>query len=121
MQAKYSESPAMFKAHPFGFILAVVLIPVVVGAVILLIWYLKNRSTVVEVDEKDLVLVQGFLSKDRTEISLDNIRSIKVHQSVFDRIFNVGKISVFTAGDEPEVKVEGLPDPDRLRKLVKAH
>ncbi len=111
----------MFKAHPLGFILALLLVPVVVGAVILLIWYLKTRSTVVEVDDRDLILVQGFLSKDRTEIGLENIRSIKVHQSVFDRMFGVGKISVFTAGDEAEIKVEGLPDPDRLRKLVKAH
>ena len=98
----------MFKAHPLGFILALLLVPVVVGAVILLIWYLKTRSTVVEVDDRDLILVQGFLSKDRTEIGLENIRSIKVHQSVFDRMFGVGKISVFTAGDEAEIKVEGL-------------
>jgi hypothetical protein len=36
------------------------------------------------------------------------------------RIMNAGDIAVFTAGDVPELLVRGLPQPDRIRELVKA-
>jgi len=121
LQAQYSQSPAMFKAHPFWFLLWLILIPVVVGLVVLVIWYFKCKSTRLEIIGNDLVLEEGFLSKDRTEINLNSVRTIKIHQSFFNRIFGVGKVSIFTAGDEAEINIEGMPDPDELRELIKHH
>ncbi|MDB5968773.1 MAG: hypothetical protein JWQ90_1223 [Hydrocarboniphaga sp.] len=120
MEAKYAESPAMFRNNPLGFILAVLLIPLVVGLVILLVWYLRCKSTKLEFVGNDLVLEKGLLSKARTELDARGIRSVKVYQSFFDRIFGVGKISIFTAGDAPEIEVAGLPRPNDLRELIKA-
>lgn len=120
MEAKYSENPAMFRNNPLLFILAVLLIPVVVGLVILLVWYLQCRSTKLEFAGNDLVLEKGLLSKARTELDARGIRTVKVYQSFFDRVFGVGRISVFTAGDTPEIEVAGLPRPNDLRELIKA-
>ena len=120
MEAQYSESPAMFRNNPFGFLLAVLLIPLVVGAVILLVWYLRCKATKLEFAGNDLVLEKGLLSKARTELDARGIRTVKVYQSFFDRIFGVGKISIFTAGDTPEIEVAGLPRPNDLRELIKA-
>ncbi|WP_341806259.1 PH domain-containing protein [Pseudomaricurvus alcaniphilus] len=120
MQAKYSEHPAMFKNKPFSFILSIVLIPVLVGMVILLVWYLKCKSTKLELIGDDLILEKGLLSKDRTELDVDSIRTFNVYQSFANRLFGVGTVSVFTAGDDPEIEVAGLPRPDELRDLVKA-
>ncbi len=111
----------MFKNNPLGFILAILLVPVAIGILILLAWYLKCKSTKLEFVGNDLILEKGLLSKDRTELNVTSIRTVKVYQSFFNRIFGVGRISVFTAGDAPEIEVAGLPKPHDLRELVKAH
>lgn len=120
MDATYSEHPAMFKNNPLGFLLAILLIPVGIGIIILLVWYLKCKSTLLELSGSEIVVERGLLSKDRTELALSSIRTVNVYQSFFNRIFGVGKIAIFTAGDEAEVEVAGLPDPHRLRELIKA-
>jgi uncharacterized membrane protein YdbT with pleckstrin-like domain len=120
MEKKYSEHPAMFRNNPFGFILAVVLIPVAVGIIILMVWYLRCKSTRLEFIGNDLILERGLLSKDRTELDVNRIRTVNVYQSFFNRIFGVGRISIYTAGDDPEIDVSGLPDPHDLRELIKA-
>ena len=119
MQATYSEHPAMFRNNPLGFILAILLIPVAIGILILMVWYIKCRSTRVEIIGDDLILEQGLLSKNRTELNIPSVRTVNVYQSFFNRIFGVGKVAIYTAGDQPEIEVAGLPDPHRLRELVK--
>lgn len=121
METSYSEHPAMFRNHPVGFIIAVLLIPVVVGIVILLWWYLKCKSTLLEYAGNDLILEQGLLNKEHTELNVDSIRTVNVYQTFFDRIFGVGKIAIYTAGDDPEIEIAGLPRPHDLRDLIKSH
>lgn len=121
METKYSEHPAMFRNNPLGFILALLLIPVAIGILILLYWYLKCKSTRLEFSGNDLILERGLFSKDRTELNVDSIRTVNVYQSFFNRIFGVGRVSVYTAGDTPEIEVAGLPNPHDLRELIKTH
>lgn len=120
METKYSEHPSMFRNNPLGFILAVLLIPVAIGILILLWWYLQCKSTKLEFAGNDLILEKGLLSKARMELDVRRIRSVNVYQSFFNRIFGVGKISIYTAGDNPEIEVAGLPDPHELRTLIKS-
>jgi hypothetical protein len=44
-----------------------------------------------------------------------------VYQTFFDRIFRVGRIEIFTTGDDPEFVIAGMPDPDRVRDHVRNH
>ena len=89
----YEAHPAMFRAHPFWFILyvlvviafgvgifilrasdskflyelsALLVIAFVIGIILLLYWYIKTRATALTVTESELMYVQGILSKDRT-------------------------------------------------------
>ncbi|MFW5824139.1 MAG: PH domain-containing protein [Marinobacter sp.] len=119
MEARYSEHPSMFRNHPLGFILAILLVPLAVGILILLWWYLQCKSTKLEFTGNDLILEKGLLSKERTELDVRRIRSVNVYQSFFNRIFGVGRIAIFTAGDDPEIEVAGLPRPHDLRALIK--
>lgn len=115
----YSESPRMFRGNPFGFILAVLLVAVGVGIFILLWWYLDCRTTKLQADRTTVTLERGILSKERIELDIDNIRAVKVYQSLLNRIFGVGRISVFTSGDSPEIEISGMPLPQRFSDLVK--
>lgn len=119
MDVRYSEHPSMFRNHPFGFLLSILLIPVAIGILILMVWYLRCRSTKLEFVGHDLILETGLLSKNRTELHVRSIRTMNVYQSFVNRILGVGKISIYTAGDDPEIEVAGLPDPHDLREMVK--
>lgn len=109
----------MFRSKPLGFILAIILIPAAIGILILMVWYLKCKSTRLEINDNEIVLEKGLLSKERTELNVSGIRTVKIKQSFFNRIFGVGALSVYTAGDNPEIQVQGMPRPEIFRDLVK--
>lgn len=120
MSQAYSEHPAMFRNKPFSFILCVLLCAVGIGILILLYWYLKCKATKLEINNNEIVLEQGLLSKDRTELNVSGIRTVKISQSFMNRIFGVGTLAIYTAGDTAEVQVSGMPRPEVFRELVKA-
>ena len=136
----YSENPKMPRNNPFMFTLIIILniaglvaairldqqsfqiigLVVWLGTVIwLLIWYIKIKSIKVSVTNNDILVERGLLRKNRKELAIDKIRTVEVDQDFIDRIFGVGMIKVFTAGDLPEIVVPGLPDPNKIRDLVK--
>lgn len=117
----YQAHPAMFRNHPLGFVLSVLLIAVGVGLVILLVWYVKSVTETLTVTNEDLSYEQGILSRARSEVRLTSIRSVRVNQSLLQRIFGTGDIAIFTAGDTPEVLAKGIPDPGRVRELIDEH
>ncbi|MBS98093.1 MAG: hypothetical protein CMI01_05400 [Oceanospirillaceae bacterium] len=121
MSELYSENPVMFKNNPLGFILSILLIPAFgIGIIILLYWYLQTKASKLSVTEHDILYEKGLLSKERSEIGITSVRTVTVKQSFFNRIFGVGSVEIFTAGDDPEINVKGLPDPNRVRELIKA-
>ena len=115
----YEAHPAMFRAHPFWFILFVLLIAAFgIGLLILLYWYIKTRATALTVTQHELMYERGILSKDRLSVSLRHVRSVEVKQSFVNRILGVGTIEISTAGDEPEFTVKDLPDPHEIREAI---
>jgi uncharacterized membrane protein YdbT with pleckstrin-like domain len=115
----YQSNPPMFRNNPVWFILSVLLVPVFgIGLVILLVWYIATKAQTLTVTDQDLLYERGILSKSRSELRLSSIRSVRVNQTLFQRIFGTGDIEIFTAGDSPEVTAKGMPDPNRVRELV---
>lgn len=89
------------------------------SALQLLVWWLSAQSDRLMIRGDELVWVHGLLSKSYTEIKLTSVRTIRLNQSLLQRILNAGDIKVFTSGDAPEMVVRGLPNPNRLRELIK--
>ena len=122
MSELYSEHPVMFKNNPLGFIICLILIPAGgLGLLILLTWHLKNKASKLTVNDNEILFEKGLLSKERSEVNLASVRTTKVKQSFFNRIFGVGSIEIFTAGDSPEIVAIGMPDPNKIRELIKAN
>ena len=122
MSELYSEHPVMFKNNPLGFILCLILIPAGgLGLLILLTWHLKNKASKLSVNDNEILFEKGLLSKERSEVNLASVRTTKVKQSFFNRIFGVGTIEIYTAGDSPEIIASGMPDPNKIRELIKAN
>ena len=142
MTSLYRENPAMFADEPGKFILSclLVIVPLIVaavywntpwllysmlviaavGALMFLWWTITNRSIVVTVDEDRITLRRGVFSKENIEVEISSIRTVRVDQTLVDRIFNCGILKVYTAGDDPDLMQDGLPDPARLREALRS-
>src|SRR4030042_1119855 len=115
----YQAHPAMFRAHPFWFILSVLLIAAFgIGILILIYWYIQTRATALTVTDSDLMYERGILSNERTSVSINHVRSVNVMQSFVNRILGVGTIQISTAGDEPEFTIADMPDPHVIREAI---
>ena len=118
-QVIYEAHPAMFRAHPFWFILAVLLILAFgIGIIILLYWYIKTRATALTVTDQELMYERGILSKDRTSVSLKHIRSVNIAQGFVNRILGVGTVQISTAVDQPEFTIADMPDPYVIQEAI---
>lgn len=115
----YEANPSMVRMYPFGTALAVLLIPVGIGIIMLLYWYVQTKSDHLVVKDDEIVWTHGLISKQYTEINMSSVRTVKIRQSLFQRMVNAGNVSIYTSGDEPELMVKGLPDPNRIREYIK--
>lgn len=115
----YEANPSMIRMYPFGTVLAILLIPVGIGILMLLWWYLQTKSDKLVIKSDEIVWEHGLISKQYTEISMSSLRSVRVNQSLLQRMLNAGNVEVYTAGDEPELVIKGLPEPDRIREYIK--
>ena len=116
----YEANPSLIRMHPLGTVIAVILIPVGIGILLLLWWYLQTKADKITVKSDEIVWEHGLINKQYTEISLSSLRSVRVHQSLLQRMLNAGNVEVYTAGDQPELTIQGLPNPDLIREHVKS-
>jgi uncharacterized membrane protein YdbT with pleckstrin-like domain len=73
------------------------------------------------VSEREIMLERGLLSKQRTQLNLGSVRSVRISQTMFQRMFNVGDIEIFSAGDMAEIAIRSMPDPNNVRTLAAVH
>jgi len=115
----YKDSPAMFRNRPVLFLVCCALIPFGIGALILLVWWIRCLGTSLVVTDKRLTLRRGLLSKATNDVLIADIRNVKIEQTMGQRIFGVGKVAVSTAGQaDMEIEVQGLPAPERVKAII---
>jgi hypothetical protein len=114
----YHGSPTMLRAHPIAFLVALLLTPLVIGAIILLIWAIKARTTHLEIDEQSVRYETGVFAKDRRALSRNSIRTVRVTQTLLNRLLDVGSIEIYTAGDVPEIRAPSMFAPNDIRDLL---
>ncbi|QDU37084.1 Bacterial membrane flanked domain protein [Maioricimonas rarisocia] len=118
----YEANPSMFRNKPVMFILCVLLSVVVVGLVILIVWYVQTLATELQVTNKRTILRKGLLSKYTSEVWHDNVRNVQIRQSFFQRIMNVGWIGISSAGQSGlEIAIAGIPDPEEAKEIIDRH
>ncbi len=118
----FRANPAMFRNKPILFILCLLLIPLGfgLGLLILIIWFLGCKASSLTVTSKRTVFRHGLLSKQTNEVRHQDIRNIQVSQSFLQRIFNVGTVSLSSAGQsEMEIIAAGIPGPQKVADLIR--
>ena len=90
------------------------------SALQLLVWWVSTRTDQLRITDDEILWTHGLVNKKYTELGMGSVRTVQVSQSLLQRLLDAGDIRVFTTGDLPELVVRGLPDPNRIRELVKA-
>lgn len=112
--------PKMFRSEPVAFVIAVILIAACgLGLLILFAWWIRTLGERLTVTQSEITMERGILSKSRSEISINGIRTVDVHQTLFNRMFDTGRVSIYTAGDKPEIVVSGVESPNLVREVVR--
>lgn len=86
----------------------------------LLVWWVSTRTDSLKITEEEILWTHGLINKRYTEVGMGSVRTVQVSQSLLQRFLNAGDLQIFTTGDLPELVVRGLPDPNRIRELIKA-
>ena len=115
----YESHPSMFRNRPVEFAFTALLCLVVVGLIMMFVWWFKSKGTKLTVTNKRTRLRRGILSKSVTEVWHSDVRNVVLEQSFFQRVFGVGMIGISSAGQSGmEISVSGIPDPDRVKQLI---
>lgn len=91
---------------------------IVISSLNLIGYWIDSISNTLTITESEVIWRHGLLSKQNRRINQNSIRTGEVFQSPIQRLFNGGNITLWSAGDRPELWVRGLPEADQLDELI---
>ncbi len=118
----YEAHPSMFRNHPIGFILCLILSLVGIGLIIFLFWWLDSKGTKLTVTSQRTTLRRGILAKNTNDVYHTDVRNVQVSQSMMQRVFGVATIGISSAGQSGlEIEVAGMRDPEQIKDIIAQH
>ena len=131
-QVLYRRHPAMVRKRPVLSLLvlaAMIAGPIInlswgwiataAGALIFGIWYIAVMGTTLIVTDQRCTLRRGILSRHTNEVRHSTVRNIQIRQSLTQRLFNVGDLSIASAGSgRVEIEVKGIASPNFVKRLI---
>ena len=91
-------------------------------SLLLLIWpikrHIKRQTVRLTIAGEKLRYETGLVSKSTRLIQLPKVQDVRTIQSVGQRMFGVGDISIETAGENSRLVVENLDNPQHLAEQI---
>lgn len=102
-------------------IVAVLFALMVPSATALFAAIVQIKNTHYKVTSQRILVEYGVLSKSLQEIDMRSVDDTEFHQSLLERIFGIGRVSV-VATDKitPKLVLQGIHDPRATRELIRA-
>lgn len=97
--------------------LGVILTPIVIGLVLLLIAYIRYKTTELAITNQRVVVKTGLISRKIIEINIDKVESVEVAQTVLGRLFDYGSLSISGTGFN-QAPIPNISDPMAFRKAL---
>lgn len=83
-------------------------------------WILLSQFTTLTVTDDRTIYPVGLIARETSEVQHNDIRNIQLHQSLAQRLLNIGGIGVSSSGqDDLEVVLKRLPKPKRIIQLIR--
>jgi hypothetical protein len=112
--------PILLKIYGHGLPTSVVLVLVLIALIWLFIPVLLIRSIRYRISNYRIDYERGLLSKTIDTLELWHVEDIHFHQSLADRMLNVGDITIMSHDDTtPELLLRGIPNPRGLFETLK--
>jgi len=93
-----------------------------VAGLLLLLWpaarHARRSFTKVTITGDKLRYETGFLSKTTRTIQLSKVQDVRVDQSLGQRLFGVGNLSIETAGETSRLTVADIDDPQETADQI---
>lgn len=111
--------PEQFRRDTSAWLIGIIAI-VVLWLVYFVVLKLRQWSQHYRLCETTLEIETGILSRQISPISLLFVTDVKMQQTILERIFNVGKIEIYsTDRTDPTRKMIGISDPRRVYGLIR--
>ena len=79
----------------------------------------KRVGSYLVVRRDEVAFERGILNRKSTEIGFEDIRTVDVTQTLMQRIFNLGNISIASSGTGGyEIFIKNMPDPNDIRDEI---
>lgn len=85
------------------------------GLLLLLIAWIKYKTTELAITNKRVIAKFGFISRRTVEINIGKVESIQVDQSMLGRLFDYGTLLVSGTGSS-HAPIPGISKPMEFRK-----
>lgn len=90
-----------------------------ISVLILLVWKLMTLDAGLKITTKRTVERRGLLSRATSEVLHADIRNVQVEQTFWQRVWNVGTLSISCAAEnEDEIRMTDVPKPDTVRRVI---
>jgi uncharacterized membrane protein YdbT with pleckstrin-like domain len=107
--------------YQLGAVLALVILGwVLVGIYIFIVMTVKYHTTEIGITTHRFILKTGLFTLNTQEIALQNIEGVKVHQSMWGRIFGYGNIRIEGTGVDAIDVPKMIGDPIGFRRAIES-
>ncbi len=90
--------------------------------VVLVVAWLKLRSTLYIITNQRVMIEEGMLSKTVNEIDLRYVDDSQFFQSVTDRMLGIGNVTLHSSdANTPTYMLRSIRDPRAVRELIRTH
>jgi hypothetical protein len=90
-------------------------IVIVIGIVLLVVAWIRVRSTEIAITNKRIIAKFGFVRRQTVEINLDKVEALRVDQGVWGRFLNFGTILISGVGSTID-PIRDIADPLVFRR-----
>lgn len=80
--------------------------------------HIKRRMTRITISEDRLHYESGLASKSTRTVELAKVQDVRVNQTFWQRIFNVGSVSLETAGSSSRILMEAVDRPQDIANHI---
>jgi len=81
-------------------------------------WWIISSAHKLIIDDEKATWEQGIFNKFYIDVQLDEITSIKIKQSIYQRLMNIGDMALTSSGDNDEFVMMGMPYPHKIKKML---
>lgn len=96
----------------------VVAILLVLAIWLVVIPFLRWRTTHYVVTSHRVMVRRGIVTKSGKDITLSKITDVSFEQTLLDRIINSGSLRIESAGDSPDEHFRNIPDSNHVQQLI---